>query len=68
MNGGEFVRLVRKLARKRGVLLRFESKRGKGGHQTLHYGRRHTVVKTGEISKGLLLAMLRQLGLDPKYF
>lgn len=68
MNGGEFVRRVRKLARKRGVFVRVDTKRGKGAHQTLHYGRRHTVVKSGEISKGLLLAMLRQLGLDPEDF
>ena len=65
MNGKEFMRRVRKLGRKSGRPVRVVSHRGKGGHQTLYYGDRLTVVQTGEIGPGLLRAMCRQLGIEP---
>jgi len=65
MNGAEFIRRVRKQGRKAGVDVRVDPTRGKGGHQTLYYGDRHTVVPTGEIKKGLLHALCRDLGLRP---
>lgn len=66
MNGRQFIRAVVKLGRKSGIAVRLVSHRGKGGHQTLYYGGALTVVKTGEIGTGLLHAMCKQLGIDPK--
>ncbi len=65
MNGGEFIRLVRKAARATGTTVRFESRHGKGSHGRLYYGSRFTTVKDRkkEIRAGLLSAMLDQLGL-----
>ena len=65
MTGAEFIRKIRKLGRRNGVEVRFESREGKGSHGRLYYGDRFTTVKDRkkEISKGLLLAMLDQLGL-----
>ena len=65
MTGDEFVRRVRRLGRERGVAVRFESRKGKGSHGRLHYGDRFTTVKDRreEIGRGLLAAMIRQLGL-----
>lgn len=66
MTGNEFVRRVRRLGRKRGVAVRFESRPGKGSHGRLHFGERFATVKDRrkEIGAGLLAAMLRQLGLN----
>ncbi len=44
MTGAEFVRRVRKLARKRGLPVRFVASRGKGSHGTLYFGDRLTRV------------------------
>ncbi len=70
MNGGEFLRRVRKLGRATGTPVRFDSLRGKGSHGTISYGRCSTVVKDRrkEIGKGLLRSMLADLGIDPKDF
>lgn len=65
MNGKEYIRKVRKLGRKKGVAVRVDSARGKGGHQTLYYGARRTIVQTGEIPTGTFRAMCAQLGIDP---
>lgn len=66
MTGDEFVRRVRRLGRRRGVAVRFESRPGKGSHGRLYYGDRFATVKDRrrEIGAGLLAAMLRQLGLS----
>lgn len=66
MNGEEFVRRVRKLGRKNNVPVRFESRPGKGSHGRLYFGKRFTTVKDRkkEIRKGLLHAMINQLGLS----
>lgn len=37
MKGSEFIKLVKGLARRRGVDVRVDAKRGKGSHQTLYY-------------------------------
>jgi hypothetical protein len=64
MTGAEFIRIVRRLGRKRGLPVRFDPKRGKGDHGTLHFGDRRTIVGgQGELKKGTLHAMLRDLGL-----
>ena len=68
MTGGDFIRSVGKLGRKRGIHVRFEARKGKGSHGRLYYGDRFTTVKDRrkEIGKGLIAAMLAQLGLSFK--
>jgi mRNA interferase HicA len=65
MNGNEFERKIRKLGRRRGIVVAFDSGQGKGSHGRLHYGSRFTTLKDRrkEIGPGLLKAMLVQLGL-----
>ena len=66
MTGAEFIRLVRRFGRRRGVDVRFVAQRGKGSHGTLYYGSRKTIVKDRkkELGSGLLADMLANLGLD----
>ena len=65
VKGREFIELVRKIGRERGVPVRIDTKRGKGSHITVYYGARKAVVKDRrkELRPGLLSAMVRQLGL-----
>ena len=65
VNGAEFIRRIRKFGRKTGVPVHFDPRAGKGSHGRLHYGERVTTVKDRkkEIRKGLLHAVLRELGL-----
>ncbi|HET7569231.1 MAG TPA: type II toxin-antitoxin system HicA family toxin [Gammaproteobacteria bacterium] len=44
--------------------------RGKGSHGRLYFGERFTTVKDRrqELKKGLLHAMIKQLGLEPNDF
>jgi len=66
MTGEEFIRHIRRLGRERGIAVHFESRRGKGSHGRLYYGGRFTTVKDRrkEMSTGLLVSMLSQLGLS----
>ena len=66
MTGAEFIRLVRRLGRRRGIEVRFVAQRGKGSHGTLYYGSGKTIVKDRkkELGSGLLADMLANLGLD----
>ena len=59
---------MRKWGRRRGVEVRFVTRRGKGSHGTLYVGGRKTIVKDRkkELSRGLLVDMLHQLGLEPR--
>jgi mRNA interferase HicA len=68
MTGAELIRAIRKLGRRRGLDVRLVTQRGKGSHGTLYYGDRKTIVKDRkkELSRGLLVDMLRQLGLEPR--
>ena len=68
MNGAEFIRRVRRYARKTGRECHFDSSHGKGSHGFLYLGERSTVVKRGEISKGMVTAMLKQLGIEKRDF
>lgn len=65
MNGNEFERKIRRIARKRDVQVSFDRGHGKGSHGRLYYGSRFTTLKDRrkEIGPGLLKAMLEQLGL-----
>ena len=68
MNGQQFVRRARRYARRNGLEFDFDPDHGKGSHGTLRLGQRQAQVKHGEIKPGLLLTMLRQLGIDRRRF
>ena len=66
MDVAEFLRKVRKYARGRGLAYELDTSQGKGGHAMLYPGARRTVVPMHagrELGKGLLHAMLKDLGL-----
>lgn len=65
MKGGEFVRKIQKLGRKRGIRVEWVAERGKGSHGLLYFGDRMTTVRNlkDELDKGAFHGMLRQLGL-----
>ena len=64
----EFIRRAKRYARKTGRDFRLDARRGKGSHARLHIGARFTTLRQGELPKGVLAAMLRQLGIDRKEF
>ena len=66
MIGAEFIRRVRKLGRKNGVVVDFVPVQGKGSHGALYYADQRTTVKDRkkDLSKGLFHAMCKQLGID----
>jgi len=66
MNGNEFLKKLKKIARERDLRLEFVRERGKGSHGTLYLGDRRTIMKDRkkEIGPGLLSKMLTNLGLD----
>lgn len=68
INGSEFVRRARRYARKTGQEFRFDAVHGKGSHGRLYVGTRFTTVQRGELSKGMVAAMLRQLGIESREF
>ena len=68
MNGREFVRRVRRYARKNGLDFHFDPARGKGSHGEVYVGNRRTIVQHGEIRKGTMVAMLRRLEIDREEF
>jgi mRNA interferase HicA len=65
MNGGQFVRKIKKLGKARGLPVEFRKERGKGDHGTLYFGERFTIVgdQHKEIKTGTFHGMLKQLGL-----
>lgn len=65
VTGNEFERKIKKIGRKNGIIVVFDSGHGKGSHGRLYYGNRFTTLKDRkkEIGPGLLVAMLAQLGL-----
>ena len=68
MNGKEFLRRLRAYANETGLALEISSTRGKGGHQLVRLAGRPTTVKSGEIGKGLLAKMLRDLAVPKDKF
>ena len=68
MNGKEFIPRTQRWARARGVDVRVDASRGKGGHQILTVGERCTTVQTGELQPGIYFAMLKQLGIAKEEF
>ena len=68
VTGNELTRRLRKLAHRRATAFRITETRGKGSHGTVYLGERRTTIKDRrkEIGEGLLIAMLRDLGLTKK--
>ena len=66
MNGNALLKRLRRLARERNVQLRLVRERGEGSHATLYFGAQLTIMKDRkqETGPGLLLKMLRDLGLE----
>lgn len=64
MNGGEFVRRLRRLGRSTGVSVHYDGKPGKGSHGRIYYGSAFTTIKDlrKEIGSGLLSKMLKDSG------
>lgn len=68
MRGNEFIRLIRKHAKAKGLAFEWRPERGKGSHGLLILGDRRTVVRNpkDELKTGTYHAMLKQLGLTEK--
>ena len=66
MNGNEFLKKIKKLAKRKNKYLELFRAYGKGSHSTLKYGNKKTTIKDlkKEIGPGLLLKMLKQLEID----
>lgn len=66
MKGNEFIKRVKKLAKRKSIILcEYRKERGKGSHGTFYYGDKSTTLKNpkDELKKGTLNAMLKQLGI-----
>ena len=68
MTSREFIRRARGYARRSGQSFRFDPTHGKGSHGRVYIGLRFTTVQRGELKKGILAAMLRQLNIDQREF
>jgi mRNA interferase HicA len=68
VKGSEFLRKLHALARRRELPLRFVPARGKGSHGTVYLGSMSSVLKDlkKELGPGLLRAMCKDLGIDPR--
>lgn len=63
VNRDQFLRQLRDHAKANGVLFRFDSRKGKGGHGRVYVGEKFTTVPSGELKKPTLESILKQLGL-----
>ncbi len=68
VNGAEFERKVRRLARRRKIPCRFVASKGKGSHGRLYFGGEFTTLKDRkkEIGRDLLAKMCADLKIDPR--
>lgn len=66
MNGDQFIRKTRKLAKAKGVPFSVNRKRGKGSHAVVYFGDRKTTVQQHEIPNGTLFGMCKSLGIKPE--
>lgn len=65
MKGSEFLKMVKKLGKKKGIKVNLVEERGKGSHCTLEYGDKFTIIRNlkDELKTGTYNAMLKQLGI-----
>ena len=68
MTSREFIRRARNYAHETGQAFRFDPAHGKGSHGRLYVGSQFTTVQRGELTKGVLVAMLHQLNIDRREF
>lgn len=72
MNDQEFLKKLRKFAKGRDGQVTVVANRGKGSHRMVELevdgAVRRTTLRKGELPKGTLSAMLKQLGIPPKEF
>jgi hypothetical protein len=68
VNGAEFERRVRRLARRKKILCRFVASKGKASHGRLYFGNEFTTLKDRkkEIGRDLLAKMCADLKIDPR--
>lgn len=66
MDRKKLIRRIRTLGRKRGIKVKWVAKRGKGGHGTIYYGNKKTILAKREFSNALVRKICTQLGIDPK--
>jgi len=65
VKGGEFLRKLKTIAKRKKLAYRWSPERGVGSHGTVYFGERLTVVKDlkKELGPGLLVDMCKQLGI-----
>jgi mRNA interferase HicA len=70
VTSAEFLRRLRRYARRKGLQFTYDPRRGKGSHGRVLIGDRITTVKSGNkpIGSGLLRKMLTDLNIDPNEF
>ena len=68
MNGREFVRRARRYARRNRLSFDFDPTRGKGSDGEVYIGEFRTTVQYGEIPRGTLASMPRDLDIDRREF
>jgi len=68
VRGNEFIRMIRKHAKRNGKAFEWRPDRGKGSHGLLILGDRRTVVRNpkDELKTGTYHGMLKQLGLTER--
>ncbi len=68
MRGNEFIRLIQRYAKARGMLSEWHPDKGKGSHGVLLLGDMRTVVRNpkDELRTGTYHAMLKQMGIKEK--
>ena len=69
MSTPEFVRKLRRWARKHGMHFDVKNHESKGSHRTLYLGDRKTTVPwtTMDLAAGTIRAVLKQLGVDASF-
>ena len=68
MTDREFLRRLRRYARRRGLAVELVPASGKGSHAGIWLGDRRTFMPRGELRPGTLRSMLRDLDIDKKGF
>ena len=68
MTGNEFLRKLKALGNRRGVVVKIDATRGKGSHQTVYFGAAFTIIRNpkDELRTGTFHAMCSQLGVNPR--
>lgn len=65
MNREDFLRKLRKYARKKDLSFDLQKDRGKGAHYRVRLGEKVATVQSGELSPFNIRRLCEQLGIDP---